>query len=81
MVVLTAKSTFPLLMLMPNPVMQLVWLEVAATVLANPVPPTSLSMLPLSSSVLEVTLILKCPFLIQDLVLNLLELTLLWFNP
>lgn len=81
MVVLTAKTMFPLLIILPNLEVTLCWMEFDLTIIATPIPPDPMTMpLPLNT-VWEVIVILKCPQLTQTLVLNFPEVTLQGHNP
>jgi len=61
---------FPLLIILPSLESQLCWMETDLTILANPPspnpPPSPLS----SNSEWEATVVLKCPLLNQNFVLN-----------
>jgi len=76
MAVWTTKMMFPLLLILPNLESQLCWMEADVTLLANPIPPPPTPTQMPSNSEWEVTVVLKCPLLNQNFVLNFDKVTL-----
>ena len=70
MVVWTTKTVFPLLLILLNLESHLCWMDVNLTIMANPLSDSSPPTPQPSNSEWEVTIVLMCPLLSQNFVLN-----------
>ena len=70
MAVLTSKTVFPLLLILPNLESHLCWMDVDLTILANPLTENSSPTPMPSNSEWEVTVVLMCLLLSHNFILT-----------